>query len=246
MTLEVENGVDLPGLLDVQITGSNGKTITLSGTIEARGEQQTCLSTISNSQVADFLSPLPQSIDVSGSVEFGGGGYHGTIRRDDFVVARVSIRAPLEVKVNNAEITDLDLEMEEIAQDNIDAITDHVVNARFIYSITNHLPLGVTAVVHLSGDSASAYNSPQLSLDTLRADPAPVSLITGIASTDTTFSGEIHLDSLDVQILKNDSLFIRQQLFLNASDTAGVKLTDNDYITINGRIEVEYRFDGEF
>ena len=81
LTLEVENGVDLPGLLDVQITGSNGKTITLSGTIEARGEQQTCLSTISNSQVADFLSPLPQSIDVSGSVEFGGGGYHGTIRR---------------------------------------------------------------------------------------------------------------------------------------------------------------------
>lgn len=246
LTLEVQNGVDLPGHLDVLISGSNGKTLNIVGDIEPRGSDAVRLSTIVNDEVADFLSPLPEEVDISGTVTFGDGSYHGTIRQDDFVFATVRIYAPLEVRVNNAEITDLDIEVETIDQDDIDAITDHVVNARFIYSITNHLPLGVTALVHLSNDSSSLYDSPLLTIDTLAADPAPVSLATGIASSALTTEGEIHIDSDDIQILKNDSLFIRQQLYLNASDTSGVRITENDYITIQGRIEVEYRFDGEF
>ncbi len=246
LTLRIENGVDMPGYLDIELTGDNGKVLTISGDIEPRGEEVSRISNITNDEVADFLSPLPRSIDVSGTVEFGDGSYHGTITANDYVFASVSIFAPLEVKVANAEVTDLDIEVEKIEQDDIEAITDHVINARFIYTIGNHLPLGVTASVSLSGDSASLFTAPQLTLDTLRADPAPVSLITGIASEEAVCAGELVLDSADVQILKNENLYIRQQLFLNGSDTSGVLLTENDYITINGRIEVEYRFDGEF
>ena len=246
LTVDVENAVDMPGYVDITITGDNGKVINLAGDIEPRGTDPWRITTITNEDIADFLTPLPEAIDVSGTVEFGDALYHGTISVDDYIFTRVRIYAPLNVRVNNAEITDLDIEVEEIEQDDIDMITDHVVNARFIYSVTNHLPLGVEAVVHLSHDSASLYTSPELTIDTLRAEPAPVSLATGTASEEVTSSGEISLDNEDIQILKNDSLFIRQQLFLNASDTSGVKLTENDYIIISGRIEVEYYFDGDF
>ncbi|MFQ5454067.1 MAG: hypothetical protein ACE5D6_07760, partial [Candidatus Zixiibacteriota bacterium] len=64
--------------------------------------------------------------------------------------------------------------------------------------------------------------------------------------SDTTFAGELYLDSLDIQVLKNDTLYIRPEIYLNGSDTSGVQLTNNDYLTINGRIEVVYRFDGKF
>ncbi len=246
LTLEIENGVDFPGYLDILISGDNGKQISLSGNIEPSGDQPTRISSISNNDVADFLTPLPTSIDVSGTVEFGDGVYHGTISRDDFVFSRVHFYAPLEIRINNAEVTDLDIEMEEIEQEDIDMITDHVIDTRFVYTVTNHLPLGVTAIVSISNDTVSLFTSPLLTLDTLSADPAPVSLATGIATSAAVSTGELSLDNDDVQILKNDTLSIRPQIFLNASDTAGVKLTENDYITISARIEVVYRFDGDF
>jgi hypothetical protein len=246
LTIDVHNGIDFPGTVDITITGDNGKVINISGDIDPCGAQQSLVSTISNDDVADFLTPLPEAFDVSGTVTFGDDLYHGTLEKDDFVFARVHLYAPLEVKVVNAEITDLDIESEEIEQEDIDMITDHVVDARFVYSVTNHLPLGLTAVVAISNDTVSLFTSPLLELDTLEADPAPVSLATGIATSAAVSEGEIHLDNEDIQILKNDTLFIRPQIFLNASDTSGVKITENDYITISGRIEVVYRFDGEF
>ena len=246
LTLEIQNGVDMPGHVNITITGNNGEVVILEGDIEPRGDQVSRVSTISNNDIGHFLTPIPSSIDVTGEVIFGDGSYHGTLSRDDFVSASVRIYAPLEIRVNNAEITDLDIEVEEINQDDMEAITDQVVSARFIYSVTNHLPLGVTALIHLSSDSASLYTDPDLTIDTLIAEPAPVSLITGVAIQEAISTGEIYLSNEDIQILKNDSLFIRQQLFLTASDTAAVKITENDYITISGRIEVEYLFDGEF
>lgn len=246
LSLDVENGADMPGYVDITITGDNGKVVYLSGDIEPRGDQVSCLTTLTNDEIADFLSPLPGAVDITGTVEFGDGLYHGTISQDDFVFARVRIYAPLDVKVNNAEITDIDIEVEEIDQEDIDKITEHVINARFVYSITNHLPLGVTALVHISNDSVSLFSSPLLVIDPIVADPAPVSLSTGVAIEAATSAGELSLDNEDIQILENDSLFIRQQLFLTASDTSGVKLTESDYVTITGRIEVEYRFDGDF
>jgi hypothetical protein len=199
-----------------------------------------------DSTVADFLSPLPSSIQVSGDVVFGDGFYQGMITADDYVVARVSIYAPLAVRINNAEISDLDVEVTDINEEDITAISDHIIEARFVYTVANHLPLGITAVVHLSGDSLSVYASPQLTLDTLAVEPAPVSLVTGVASTEAISSGQFILDSLDFDILENDSLYIRPQIFITGSDTAGVRLTQQDYITITGRIEVEYLFDGSF
>jgi len=125
LTLNVENGIDLPGVLNIQISGSNGKAINLTGDIAAKGTNITTLSSITNDSVADFLSPLPDSISVTGTIQFGDGVYQSTITKDDFVSAQVNFYAPLEVKINNAQLNDLDISKSAIDQDNIDLITDH-------------------------------------------------------------------------------------------------------------------------
>ena len=245
LTLEIENGIDLPGSISLLLSADNGKSLVLSGNIDARGLEVRSLSTITNNDVGDFLTPLPGSFDIAGSITFGDTQAH-TINSGDSVFARVNIRAPFYVKVNNAEVTDLDIEKTDIDQASIEIITDHFIQGRFVYDITNHLPLGVTAIIHLSGDSASLFTTPQLSLDTIAIAGAPVSAITGITTGEIVNSGEIYLDSVDIQVLNNDSLFIRQEIYLNGSDTSGVQVTGSDYITITGRIEIEYLFDGEF
>ncbi len=246
LTLEIENGVDLPGHLDLQVNGDNGKSLNLSGDIAAGGRESTALSTISDSTVADFLSPIPSQVNVSGSVVFGDGAYQGSIYSDDFVFARIKIFAPLEIIINESHI-ETDIESETIDQEDIDVITDHFIEGRFIYNIINHLPLGAYINIFFSGDSATLFADPIKTFDSLFVTAAPVSA-TGIV-TDTASTGyqEIYLDSADVRrILENDTLYIGQGIFLNGSNGQVVKLTEDDYLTVIGRIEVDYRFDGEF
>ncbi|MCK4302519.1 MAG: hypothetical protein KAW91_07080, partial [candidate division Zixibacteria bacterium] len=90
------------------------------------------------------------------------------------------------------------------------------------------------------------FAEPELSIGPLVINAAPTDSITGLVS-DTTSTGqqELVLTNEDIRVLENDTLFIGQNLILLGSDGQRVKLTANDYLTITGRFEVEYHFDGE-
>ena len=242
LSLHIENGVDLPGNLACTLSANNGKVLEITGTINPRGSSVRELTTITNNNVADFLSPLPDSITVGGSISFGDGSAH-TINVSDSVFASVEIYAPLHVKVNNAQVNDIDIESETLDSADMKQITDHVEEARFVYTITNHLPLGISAVVQLGTDSATLASAPMVVIDTFYADAAPVDPMTSITTADQVTEGYIILDSADISILNNDILYIRPVLILNSSDTSGVLLTGADYFSIQGRIEIEYLFD---
>lgn len=243
-TLEIENSVELPGALNITLLGNNGKSLNLTGSIASASTGGPVISTIIDSTVADFLTPVPSVITISGSGTFGDGVTEGTISANDYIFARVHILAPLEVIIDSAAI-EADVESEEIDQENIDAITDHVIEARFMYNVVNHLPIGTSVNIYLGGDSATVYDSPQLMLDNIFVTAAPT--VAGVAS-DTVSTGyqTIYLDSADIQVLKNDTLYIGSTILLEDTGGQPVRLTNNDYIQVTGRIEVEYRFDGEF
>ncbi|HWR83754.1 MAG TPA: hypothetical protein VN285_10650 [Candidatus Deferrimicrobium sp.] len=246
LTLEVENGTGLEGFLDVQLVGDNGKSLDFSGTIAPAPRDTTSLSSISDSTVADFLDPIPSHIDVSGSVVFGDGSTAGTLEANDFVAARVRIVAPLEVIVNESQI-ETDVQVEAIDQDNIDVVRDHFIEGRFIYNITNHLPLGAAVGIYLGGDSATLYTDPLKVFDSLFITAAPVSPTGLVIDTASTGYREIILDGAEVRrILSLDTVYVGQELILRGTGGQSVKLTQNDYITVVGRLEIEYRFDGEF
>lgn len=244
LNLEITNGVNLPGQINVQLNGNNGRTLTLDDAVSAATLSTAATTTIVDTTAATFLDPIPSQISASGEAQFGDGVTSGTIRAGDFVTGRVQLIAPLEMIVDETPI-ETDISSEEIEQDDIDKITDHVLEAAFIYNVISRLPLGATMNVYLGGDSATLYSNPQLRIDSILVPAAPV--VGGVAS-DTVSTGfrSVVLDSADIQILKNPVLYVGQELVLNSSNGQVIRLTPNDAITFTGRIEVKYRFDGEF
>ena len=245
LTLDIENGTNLPGYLDIQLTGDNGKTLALTGNIAAGVSGAPVTTTITNSDIADFISPLPSNVEAGGTVTFGDGVTQSTINANDFVFSRVGIVAPLEMVIHESRI-ETDIERESINQEDIDKVTDHVIEAGFVYNIVNHLPLGASVEIFLGPDSTTLYSNPGLTIGPLTIDAAPVSGAGLVLDTAATGYQEIMLTNADIQILKSDTLYIGQELLLQGSDGQSVKLMQNDYITVIGRFEVEYRFDGEF
>lgn len=245
LTLDIENGSNLPGYLDLQLTGNNGKTLSLTGDIAAGVSGAPVTTTITNSDIADFMSPLPSNVEASGSVTFGDGVTQSTINANDFIFSRVGIVAPLEMIIHESQI-ETDIERESINQADIDKVVDHVVEAGFVYNIINHLPLGASVEIFLGPDSTTLYSNPALTIGPLVINAAPVSGAGLVLDTAATGYQEIMLTNADLQVLKSDTLYIGQELILQGSNGQSVKLMQNDYITVIGRFEVEYRFDGEF
>ncbi len=245
LTLDIENGTGLPGYLDIQLVGNNGKSLALTGDIEAGSSSQPVTTTITNSNIADFISPLPSNVEAGGTVTFGDGVTQATVTVDDFVFTRVGIVAPMEMIIHESLI-ETDIQREEIDQEDIDAVTEHVIEAGFIYNIVNHLPLGASVEIFLGPDSATLYTNPGLTIGPMSIDAAPVSGAGLVIDTASTGYQEIMLSGADIQILRNDTLYIGQELILQGTDGQSVRLIQSDYITVTGRFEVEYRFDGEF
>ena len=246
VTLIVENGIDLPGEVSIQLSGDNGKNLAITGDITPRGFATSVTSEITNTEVADFLSPIPTHIEATGAVTFGDGAYQGTITSNDYVFAQVKINAPLEMIINESTV-DVDIESEKINQDDIDVITDHFIEGRFVYRLVNHLPIGAHVNIYLDGDSLQLNSdSAQLCFDSLYVTAAPTNTNGIVIDTTAMLSQTISLDSIQIRVLENDTLYIGSEVVLHGSDGQAVKLMEDDYITVIGRIEVEYLFDGEF
>ncbi|MCH8027112.1 MAG: hypothetical protein IID63_03200 [candidate division Zixibacteria bacterium] len=245
LTLEIENGIDLPGNLNIQIDGDNGNSLNLTGSISASGGLSSAISTIIEPSAGSFLSPTPSQIDVSGSIVFAQGGYQGRVEANDFITATVTFVAPLEIVIQPSTI-ETDIERTEIDTSSIGIITEHVREARFIYNIISHLPLGAQIDIYFGPDSSTLFANPQLLINAITLPAAPVDISGIVTDTISTDYQEIYLDSTDIKILENDTLFIGSRLNLSGTGGQSVKITANDYLSITGRVEVIYKFNGEF
>ncbi|SYZ73510.1 hypothetical protein TRIP_C21628 [Candidatus Zixiibacteriota bacterium] len=244
LTLEIANAVDFPGGLNITLEGNNGRTLNLSGPVLAGCYDNPIVSVISNSDLASFLNPVPSAITVHGSAYFGDGVTVGTVTAQDYVASHVHISSPLEAVIGQTTF-DGDMESNDVKQDDIDKITDHVLEANFLATIINHLPLGVTAEIYLSGDSSTLYTDPQLVIGPISVDAGVTGLLHTVDSA-VTSENIIALDSADIQILKNPVIYSGQVITLNGTDGQPVKVVGDDYVTARGVIQVEYHFDGKF
>jgi hypothetical protein len=245
LTLEILSAIDQPGVLDITIDGSNQKQITLSGTIQPGTQAIPVISYITDGSVADFLSPIPASITISGGVIFGNSAYTSTMRPNDYAVASIKIDAPFEVRVNPTQIS-ADIERTTINQEDIEPVKGNILETQFVYKIASHLPIGAGIDIYLGPDSATLFTNPQL---VINAQPIAAGLMdTSGVVIDTISTGfqTVVLDSADFTIIENPILFVSPIITLQGSNGNIVKLSGNDYINIIGRIEVDYRFDGKF
>jgi hypothetical protein len=244
LVLEIESGINLPGALDINISGNGGQLINLAGNIEPGSYNNPLTSYIFASDVSSFLNPIPSSITIDGTALFGDGSTVGTITANDFIVSRVRITSPLEVVIGQSNFEG-DISSEEIEQDDIDKITDHLIRAQFVSTIINHLPLGVTVEVYLSGDSATLYSAPQLVIGPIEVDAGLVG-VGNVVATATESENIIVLDSTDIKILENPILYTGNIITIHSSNGQTVKVSGADYITTRGVVEVDYRIDDNF
>ena len=83
-------------------------------------------------------------------------------------------------------------------------------------------------------------------INAINLPAAPVDISGLVTDTISSDYQEIFLDSTDIKILENDTLFIGSRINLSGTNGQSVKITANDYISITGRVEVIYKFNGEF
>jgi len=243
LSLSIENAVQLPGSLNIHLVGSNGQQFDVAGLIAAGTLDSSVTSVIVNDQAAAFLTPFPEQIDITGTAIFGDGVSVSTITTNDFLHATVSIVAPLEMVITGATI-ETDVEEEDIDIEDIDIITDHVEQISFIYTVTNSLPIGITANVYLSQSSNISAIVNDLDITGLSIPSAPFAngLSTGFSSSADT----VLLTNDDIQVLNTDSLYILTTFVLEDTNGEAVRLIPDNSITIIGRLEVQYLFDGNF
>jgi hypothetical protein len=243
LSLSIENAVQMPGSLNIHLVGSNGQQFDVAGLIAAGTSGSPVTSVIVNDQAAAFLTPFPEQIDITGTAIFGDGLTVSTITTNDFLHATVSIVAPLEMVITGATI-ETDVEEEDIDIEDIDIVTDHVEQISFIYTVSNSLPLGITANVYLSQSPNVSATVNDLDISGLSIPSAPFAngLSTGFSSSADT----VLLSNDDIQVLNTDSLYILTAFVLEDTNGEAVRLIPDNSITITGRLEVQYLFDGNF
>lgn len=245
LDIEIANGVGLAGSVQLQLLADNGKSMTIQGNVAAgpagSGRVQ---SVLTDTTIADFLSPLPSQITISGSANLGGGGQVATIEAGDDITATVRITAPFEVIIDQTSL-DPEIEAEDLNAEDLDGVVDDLTEARLIYSIGNHLPIGTSVTLLLAADSLSLYSDPIISIPNITLPAAPTA---GGVASDTAFTGEqtIVLSGDEFEILRADSVYIGTFITLAGTSGQTVKLTGSDFIMTTARIEVDYRFDGSF
>ncbi len=239
LALEVENAVNIPGSFNVTITGDQGQNKVISGIISPGTQGAPVTSLIIDSNLTSFMDPIPETITISGSATFGDGVTFGSIAPNDFVVTAITLSSPLELIIDSTTF-DGEWVSTTIDQKDITRITDNLNLATIFMTVVNHLPLEVNAQIVLGGDSATLYSNPQVTL-------GPIVVESGLLNPDGTVSEAVvsqsllQLDSLEVRVLENDTLWIGEVITLTtATGGTAVRLSANDSLSINAYIETDF------
>ncbi len=236
LSLEIVNGVSLPGDLNLQIKGDAGQDLTLSAQVEAGTPSDPSRSTIIESDLTQFLNPIPSQITVDGDVGFGDGVTSTTITQEDFVVGKIIISSPLELILDSTQIR-IDQGEDSLGEDEREIVQERLKDTRMVSKFENHLPLSARVELYLK-TTPEVYTGPDLLI-------GPVELISG--ETDEagnvirpTFSQDVvQLDKEKLRIFESVPFYIGGKIFLPGTDGKKVKFKVSDYIKISSYLEVK-------
>ena len=236
LSLEIVNGVSLPGDLNLQIKGDAGQNLTLSAQVEAGTPSDPSRSTIIESDLTQFLNPIPSQITVDGDVGFGDGVTSATITQEDFVVGKIIISSPLELILDSTQIR-IDQGEDSLGEDEREIVQERLKDTRMVSKFENHLPLSARVELYLK-TTPEVYTGPDLLI-------GPVELISG--ETDEagnvirpTFSQDVvQLDKEKLRIFESVPFYIGGKIFLPGTDGKKVKFKVSDYIKISSYLEVK-------
>jgi hypothetical protein len=243
LTLELTSAVNLPGELNVHLEGNSGQQLDISESITGGTVANPGVTTIVVDNVGSFLNPIPSEITITGNAVVGDGVTPGGVTENDFVVGNFEISSPLEMSVGETEF-EADVNKADLDSDDLDEITDRLNSGRAYAHITNHLPLGASVTLYLSGDSLTVYDDPELTIGPLQVSSGivgPSGLVVDSVGSDAVIS----LTQEDLQVLNNETLYIGQIISFPGTGGQSVSILSTDYIDIQAYITVSTRM-GDF
>jgi hypothetical protein len=235
LVITIDNGINLPGSFSASIIGNNGQSRTLAGIVTAGTAEDRVTSSVVDTEAAAFLDPLPDHITVSGTANFAGGQASTTIHPSDYLVASILLYSPLEVTIDSTVI-DGGWENSNLNLDT--AVVQNLAAARFHAILTNRLPVGVSVEVLLGPDSATLYTAPQVRLGPIVMNPGTIGP-DGQAIEAIVSQVVLNIDSTQLQVLENDTLWIGELITLLGAGDTPIHLTANDSLSISSWLEVD-------
>lgn len=242
LNVTISNYTDLAGDVVVNLQASNGKSLQVVGTVEARGENSAAISQIYSDQLADLLSPIPDHITVSGIATVGDGLTVVELNQSKYFLATAVISAPMAFKISQATVEG-DKNSLTVDKDIADG-SDRLNHGSFKATMRNHLPLGAQMSVYIGTDSASLFTAPLTVIGPLSFDQATIDG-NGAASEETITNSEIDLTADDLRVFGNRNLFVATVLELTGSNGQTVRIRAADYMAITGVVEITARVGGE-
>ncbi len=242
MDITVQNYSELSGNVTLGLTASNGKHLDVSGSITAGTQQVPSTNHIHSDQLADLLTPMPNTITISGTATIGDGVTEVHVTKDDRLSAHAAISAPMQVKILESTVQG-DKNFVEVDADIADR-ADRLQNGVFRSTITNHLPLGAQITVYIGTDSATVFTNPLATIGPVGFDQAVVNG-DGIVTEPIVSENTVNLTADELRVFTNRSLYVAPLITLPGTNNQTVLLRASDYFTMNSIVEITARVGGK-
>ena len=239
LNLEIHNGVDLPANLSVIIQGEKGQNLSLQAEIEASGPFGTAVTSIFEDQLESLLSPVPQTLTVTGEIICGDGQSYGIVREEDFFFGKMMVSSPLELILDSCQVQ-IDEDSDEVDDDVRQLIEDQINFGKVILKVESHLPLEAEARIFLSRNREDLFSNPYLVI-------GPVNVPRGELDYDGSVKGsnfsqtEINVTHQELQVFTSVPFYMAGYIDFPGTNGQTIRASAADFIKITSYLELNVK-----
>jgi hypothetical protein len=242
LEITVRNHSELSGDVEINLQASNGKHLTVTGSVTGGSSSAPSVNMIYSDQLADLLTPLPNAITINGIATIGDGVTTVHVSNHDYLSGKAVISAPMALKFDETTV-ESDKTHLDVKADIADR-ADRLQQGVFRSTITNHLPIGAEVTIYIGADSTTVFAQPLTTIGPIGFAQATVDgngIVTGeIVTNNTTI-----LTAENLHVFNNRSLYVASVVTIPGTNNQIVRVRASDYFDINGIVEISARVGGE-
>jgi len=242
LEITVQNHSELSGDVEINLQASNGKHLTVTGSVTGGSSSAPSVNRIVSDQLADLLTPLPSAITINGIATVGDGVTTVQVSSRDYLFGKAVISAPMALKFDETSVQG-DKAHLDVKADIADR-ADRLQQGVFQSTITNHLPIGAQVTIYIGADSATIFTHPLTTIGPIGFDRATVDG-NGIVTAEIVTNSTVNLTAENLHVFSNRSLYIASVVTIPGTNNQIVRVRASDYFDINGIVEISARVGGE-
>jgi hypothetical protein len=245
LTLEIFNGTGVGGTLDISLLGTSadGSSSTLAAVAQIAADDAKDMRTVvtldeTNSNIAEFLSTMPETVTLSGEMRIGGPDQIGTIRPGDSARLTWGLDAPLRLMITESQLDQAPIAL-DLDTDTREQLDEHLVQADVIAEVSNHFPFAVELFIQVGPDSTAAVNDPELVIGPLSVEAGSLDNVGGWVSQAVTSQLEIALSTNDIRAFTRPGAFTAVVAHIMGTNGEEIVVRIGDKLNIRGAISAE-------